>query len=80
MVLGVVDAIHSDGIDAELLEIWQVALAGAAIGKRVNVSGGLEEGIAGRSYDCACSKSRQCHGHREPRNVGPCSWYATPLI
>lgn len=57
MVLGRIDAIHSDGIDAELLEVWQVALAGVAIGERVNVGGGLEERIAGISYDSACSES-----------------------
>jgi len=57
VVLGRIDAIHSDGIDAELLEVWQVALAGVAIGERVNVGGGLEERIAGISYDSACSES-----------------------
>lgn len=56
MVLGRVDAIHSDGIDPKLLKVWQVTLAGACIGKRVNVGGGFKERVVGTSYDRTYSK------------------------
>jgi hypothetical protein len=39
VVLGVVDAVDSDGVDAELLEVFDVALAGGGVGDWVDQFG-----------------------------------------
>jgi len=46
MVLGGVDGVNTDGVGVDLLEIWNVSLAGVGVGQRIVVR--LLGRIAGR--------------------------------
>lgn len=79
VVEGRIDAVGSNGVDFQLLEVRHIALTTGAVCQWINETGWFPKGVGAAGDDSTYNESNQWTRHQAREHI-PWGWYATPLI